>query len=53
MSNNANGNKRVIFSGIAWCHGDKDFIVRTIARLDAAMIVTCSTGYGFSRDLQY
>ena len=27
-SNNANGNKRVIFfSGITWCYGDNDFII--------------------------
>ena len=46
MSNNANGNKRVIFfSGIAWYYGDNDFIIQTfdfIARSDAAC-VTCST----------
>ena len=54
MSNNANGNKRVMFfSGIAWYYGDNDFIIRTfdfIARSDAAH-ATCSTSYGFSRDL--
>ena len=45
MSNNANGNERVIFSGIAWYCGDNDFIIRTfdfIARSDAERM-TCST----------
>jgi len=31
-----------IFSGIAWCYGNNDFIIRTIARSEAAR-VTCST----------
>ena len=57
MSNNANGNKPVIFfSGKAWYYGDNDFIIGTfdfIARSDAAHIpdtdsrVTCSKKYGF------
>ena len=46
ISNNANGNKRVIFfPGKAWYYGDNDFIIRTfdfIACSDAAH-VTCST----------
>ena len=46
MSNNANGNKQVIFfPGIVWYYGDSDFIIQTfnfIAHLDAAH-VTCST----------
>ena len=52
MSNNANGNKRVIyFSSVAWCYsyGDNDFIMRTfdfIARSDATH-VTCSTDTDF------
>ena len=38
MSNNANGNKRVIFfSGIAWYYGDNDFIVRTFNFIDVQM----------------
>jgi len=54
-SNNANGMQQTsdIFSGIAWYYGDNDFIIQTfdfIARSDAAP-VTCSTWYGFSRDL--
>ena len=44
-SNNANGNKWVIFfSGTAWYYGDNDFIIRTFdsdARLDTVH-VTCS-----------
>ena len=28
-NNNAEGNKRVIFSGIAWYYGDTDFIIQT------------------------
>ena len=34
-----------IFSGIAWYYGDNDFIIRTIARSDAAPAdfrVTCT-----------
>ena len=55
MSNNANGNKRVIFSGIVSYYGDNDFIiqifdffahsdaVRVTCNTDADSHVTCST----------
>ena len=36
MSSNVNGNKRVIFSGIALYYGDNDFIIRTFD------FITCS-----------
>ena len=45
MSNNANGNKRVIFSGIVCYCGDNDFIIQIfdfIAHSDAVR-VTCTT----------
>ena len=48
-SNNANGNKPVIFFSIAWYYDDNDFIAQSDARTtcstDTASCMTCSTKY--------
>ena len=33
MANNANGNKQVIFSGIAWYYGDNDTTFRILLHI--------------------